>query len=387
MARCGAVGLMVAAMAVSPAVGQSPIVLSSQVETGWTSNATDSAAGEADIYASHRHEVVLTGETENFLLRGSLAISQTRFKVTQFEDDDEVTGSVETQFALGEGVVLRLGYGQTRGWSGDDVSISGVLIPLRSADVAHEYLGELVVLGADQKATATVIGAWTVPGETELVGLGLPPLRLAPEVGSVTGRIEWERALGPSLAVLAGMEAWFTLVPEADQLTYFRPPADGSRVSSGLRLQEAAFSLEGHAGVDLVWPKGLASELTRTMPFLAVAASVVPLASVTLVLEAQTGVELADPLDSVAGRTLAVDLGASWALTPELELSAGLGGWQERGIYDESLVRSRRSATLGLRYAVNERLDYGITLSVARHDNPDESYDKAGVAFSLGGSL
>jgi hypothetical protein len=108
---------------------------------------------------------------------------------------------------------------------------------------------------------------------------------------------------------------------------------------------------------------------------------------VSLSLNAGTGVELVDPVDGVAGHTSAIDLAATVALTPQVALSAQLGGWREAGLYDTSLIRSRRTAALGLRYAASAQLSYGATLSFSHHDNPGESYNKTGIALSITGSL
>lgn len=377
---------LIATLLVWPVAAQSPLSIKSQVETGWTSNATDSAAGRDDLYATHNTEISLTGVAGDALLRGTLSITQTRFMTTSFEDDDEVAGGIEAELALGTDAKLRLGYAVTRSWTGDDLNIEGFIIPIRGDETDHEFIGTLVVTGPDQQVTVDVAGLWAVQGDSELVGLGLPPLKLQPDVGSVTTRIAWEKAISPTMAALAAMEAWFTTVPELDQYLFFRAPADGGRVSAGLRVVAGPVTLSGSAGFDLVWPKGRA-DLRRTSPYFAMAASLAPAAGVNLSLNAGTGVELVDPIDGVAGHTAAIDLAATVALTPQVALSAQLGGWREVGLYDTSLIRSRRTAALGLRYAASAQFSYGATLSLGHYDNPGESYDKTGLAFSVTGSL
>lgn len=377
---------LIATMGGGTAAAQSPMTLSSGIETGWTSNATDSAAGGADFYVSHSHELSLSGQNENLLLRGSFAVSQTRFALMSFEDDAEVTGAVEGQLALGADATLRLGYAATQRWTGDDLWLAGLMVPVRSGEAEHEYLAEFTLRGRDQQASVAVMADWTLPDDSTLDGLGLPPLRLAPRVGSVTGRVDWERALSPSMAVLAGMETWFTLIPETDRAVYLRAPADGGRVSAGLRLAGEGWAAEGRGGADFVWPTGL-SALTRTMPYASLAASIMPMAGVTLALEGESGVELADPVDGVAGRTAAVEFGATWQVTPKVVLSAELSARQEWGLFEEGMRRSARMAMLGLNYAVSDRFAYRAALSWSRHDEQDDGYDKAGIALSLTGQI
>jgi hypothetical protein len=382
--RGAAIGVALAST--GPAMAQSPIVITSEAEAGWTSNATDSAAGQADLYASHSQSVSLAGEAEAFVLRGSLSISQTRFLQTTFEDDDAVSGTVEAEMALGDEALLRLGYGVTRHWDGDDLAVGGVVVPIRSDGVDHAYVAELVVAGPEQQVTIGVNADWVVPGDTTLVGFGLAPVRLAAEVGSVAVRAKWERALTPTVAALAGMEARFTAISEMDQLTFQRAPADSGRIDAGLRLMEGDVSLEGSAGIDVVWPKGQAG-LLETSPYFALAASLTPLPDLTLAFGAQTGVELADPLDGVAGRTTSIEARAAWLVRPNLTLSARIADFREVAIFDASLAQWRRAASLGASWAVSERLAYGVTLSWSRHVSPVESYDKAGIALSLSGAI
>jgi predicted porin len=127
--------------------------------------------------------------------------------------------------------------------------------------------------------------------------------------------------------------------------------------------------------------------MTRSLPYVSVAASLVPMVGVTLSASAKTGVELADPVDGVAGRTAAIELGATWTLTPEVTLSATLAGQQEQGLFEESLQQSVRMAKLGASYALSQRVALGTTLRWARHDDPGESYDKAGLALSMNASF
>jgi len=382
-----AVGTMImTALLVEPGMAQSPFSVTSHVETGWTSNATDSAGGGADIYATHNEEVSITGTTGPLMLRGTLSITQTRFMRTSFEDDDELAGGIEAEFAFGSVAKLRLGYAVTRSWTGDDLRVGALVIATRGVETDHEFIGSLVVVGPTQQFSVDVATLSALQGDSELVGLGLPRIKLQPDVGQVTTRVAWEGALAPNLAALAGGEFWYTSVPEIDQYLFFRAPADGGRANAGLRLAIDQLILSGSAGFDLVWPKGHA-DLRRTSPYFAVAASLVPTPGMTVALTSGTGVELLDPIDGVAGHTSTIDLAATIVVGPQVELSAQVGGWREVGLYDTSLMRSRRTAALGLRYAASAQTSYGTTLSFGHYENPAEVYDKTGIVFSFTGSL
>lgn len=103
----------------------------------------------------------------------------------------------------------------------------------------------------------------------------------------------------------------------------------------------------------------------------------------TLALSAASGLELVDPLDGIAGRTDTVDLEAALVVAEGVELFGRLGAWREVGLFDPAAERSRRSAALGLRKALDRRVTASLTATLAHHQSPAESYDKAGLALSL----
>lgn len=385
MGRFAGALVLAGTLGLGPAAAQS-VTVSSEVEAGWTSNATDNAAGVGDWYVRHSHDASLTAQTPGLTLRGGIAISQTRFATTGFEDDGAVSGTLEAEWALGDDAVLRLGYGLTQSWLGDDIALPGLTIPIKTLSRRHEYLAEFALAGDDQQVAVTLTGDWSIPGESRLIGFDVPPLRLTPEVGSVVGRVAWERAVSSGMAVLGAMEAWFTLVPEGEQQVYLRAPADGGRIAAGLRLAEGALSAEAWGGVDLVWPKGF-SALIEAMPHFALAAGLQAAQGLMLSLSARTDVELAEPLDSVAGRIAQVELGGSWALSEALVLAASLGASVERGLFDDTVGQSVQTARLAATYAASERLSYRLALSWSRHQGVVEGYDKAGVGLALMSNL
>ena len=374
--------VVVVAMIGLPVAAQTPIEINSTLQTGWTSNATDSAAGSGDFYATHSHEMTLVSGTERFVLRGTLALSQTRSLATDFEYDDEVRGGVEAEFALGTNAALRLGYGVTQSWSGDDLAIAGLLLETRGSQTRHEVVLETSVVGDDQQATLGLYGSWNLEGETTLVGLGLPPLRLKPDVGLIEGRLAWEAAVSSNVAVLGNLHAWMPQMSVGDQLDFLRAPADAGRVSGGLRLQDGMIAAEAVGGVDMVWPKAR-PELAVLLPYFRVEASLTPMPELTVTAGTGTDLDLVDPLDGVASQTAAASLNATLRVAEGMELFAQTAATLEQGLYDTSLVGQTRSVSVGFRQAIAEAFGYGVAASLGRYDTPGESYDKAGIAVSL----
>src|SRR5690606_15216941 len=102
------IGLGLVAMSSPCVMAQSPLSLKSTIETGWTSNATESVAGGADVFVQHRHEATVTGTLGMLSLRAGLNFEQTHFATLSGEDDLALGGGVEIGMAPGEGVSLRI---------------------------------------------------------------------------------------------------------------------------------------------------------------------------------------------------------------------------------------------------------------------------------------
>lgn len=90
-----------------PAFAQPAPVLSSTVETGWTSNAEGRAGGSADHYLTHAHSVGLSAAGEAFALRGALGFEQTRYHRLWRENDWIGTLSLDGEALLAPAALLR----------------------------------------------------------------------------------------------------------------------------------------------------------------------------------------------------------------------------------------------------------------------------------------
>ena len=335
------------ALGAGAAFADSPISLVSKVESGWTSNATESAGGRGDFYLRHSHDFSVLGEMGPLALRTGFMLEQHVFRQHEGENDLSVTGGVEAGLTLSESMALRMGYALTREWTGKVVDLGPLSLSIKSPETSYETLGEirvagdgrLVVMGFDMRAS--------LPGLSEFEGLAIPPVQIEPEVAEVTARLDGEWVVTPDLAGLARLHWINVSVPDDDRFGFSREPASVARLATGIRLRQAAWSLEARGGLDLVWPKA-APHLALWLPYAEANASMSVTEQFSLTARALAGVETFKPVDGVAGRLLEAELGGRFALTEALALSGGLAVTQERGLYEERLAVLRRSIRGGV---------------------------------------
>lgn len=334
-----------------PASAQQAWALTSTIETGWTSNASERPSGASDIYIRNVH--ALRGEVPagDVVLRGSLSLDQTQFQLTRYEDDVSLAADIEAEWLFDPSLVLRLGYSASRSWTGDELDLGGVALAVRTDETVQSAGLELTAGTADRRLVLDAAATWhrSAPAQIELIG----PLTLVADVTSAEAGIAWESALSPHAAVLAEMRSWFTTVTVAEQLAFSRFPANQGRVVTGLRWQDGPLGIEVRAGFDLVVPKidGLD---TRLLSSNAVALNFQATEKFRLTFAAANGVELTDPLDGVAGRTTEWQLGAVYAVTEATELQVGVSSDSEAGLYDGTVSSRSLSLSAGLQHAFSK---------------------------------
>ncbi len=368
------------------AAAQAPVGIVSSVESGWTSNASESEGGAADFYLRHSHDVSATGTMGPLSLRTGLMLEQQVFRQFTGENDLSVTGGVEAGLALGDGVALRLGYALTQEWTGKMLDLGPLVLTITSPAREHEALAELVVTGSGRAVTLGVDARWRQPGLTEFAGLPLEPAIIEADVSQVTARVDGEWIMTPELAGLARLHWLSAGVAEADQVDFGREPAGVARLAGGLRLRQGVLTADLHAGFDLVWPQD-ATDLLRRMPYLD--ARVEWAAHERLVLSARlaAGAEIFKPIDDVASHKMDGDLGMRLALSDRLAMSLGVGMSREQGLYDEGLFNERRSVRGGFSFALSPHLDAGLTASHAEISEPGAHYPVSIIALMLGGRV
>jgi len=383
----GIIGLLFALVSTGAlAAEQNPFGIDSFVESGWTSNASDSALGGADFFVHQKHALEWRGGVGPLALRGGLTLEQTRYARLTTEDDLEATAGLEAGLALGAGVGLRFGYALTRAWLGEALTVEAPLLGLRGDKREHEVLAELVLSGENRLLTIGVDGLWRQPADTTFSGIALPPLRLEPEIRHLTLRADGEWALAPELALLARAHGFVVAVPPADRFIYGREPADGARLAAGLRARQAALSLDGWMGLDVAWPVS-APELRRAIPYLDASARWQLNDVLGLSAALRSGMDLLDPIDGVASGKTELEGGVRLAVAEPLALAGTLGFSRETGLYAPELRRDRRFMRAALTYVPAPNAEIGIYAERAQVEAPLERYETLVMGVSGGVKL
>lgn len=363
-------------ISVSAVLGEEALSLNSTVETGWTSNATESTDGLSDFFVEHAHELSLSGAMGPLSLRGTLLFEQTRFATISEEDDMSAAAGVEAALELDKGMVLRAGYALTRDWIGEALPLDGALIGVANGKVTHETMLELAVVGTDQQVNVTVNGSWRYPEAAIISGLPImiPPVRLDPEVGVVGVGVNWEKAVTGTMAVLGRLKGDFSNLPEQDQFDYGRLPGSAGTVAGGVRARADSLFVEFLAGATMVWPL-IDPGLRAVMPYLAIQSELALWDRWTLALRAEKSVDLDDPLDPVASSISEAELSARYQMTEAISLTAAISRSDEVGIFDVSQTRQVQTASLRLDYAIAEQASLSLAAMRKWVEEPGGDYD------------
>lgn len=377
--------ILVGVIGISPALGEEAFALKSTVETGWTSNTTETPAGPSDFFLEHDHELSLSGSLGTLSLRGTLLFEQTRFANVAVEDDMSAAACVEAALELDKGMVLRAGYALTRDWIGEGLPVNGMLIGVAGGKVTHETMLELAIAGADQQVAVTVNGSWRYPEDSVISGLPfvLPPVRLDPQVATIGVAVNWEKAVVETMAVLGRLKGDFSNVPDADQFDYGRLPGTAATAAGGVRANAGNLQVEVLAGATMVWPL-IDPGLRRVLPHLTMQSELALGDSWTLAARAEKRVEIDDPIDPVASSISEAELSARYRMTDVSSLSASIARTDEAGIFDAGQTRQILSASLRFDYALADQV--GLSLAATRKwvDESGDSYeaDRFTVALS-----
>ncbi len=378
--------LVVNAVLVSPIAAQVPFELVSKVESGWTSNASETAGGAADFYLRQKHDLSIRGTTGPLSLRAGLLLDQQTFRQFTGENDLSVTGGVEAGFAMGQGTALRLGYALTQEWTGKMLDLGPLVLTIASPATQHEALAEIIVTGSGRAVTVGVDVLARQPGLSEFAGLPIEPMVIDPQVTLVTARADGEWTMTPELTGLARLHWIVGSVPEADRMDFGREPASVARFAGGLRLRHGALAAQVHAGADAVWPHG-APHMLQFLPYLDASAEWAVSELLTLNARGSAVAGILKPVDGVASQELAGDLGARLVLTDSVSLSLGLAVSRERGLYDESVFIDRRSVNGGVTLALSPSLEAGLMVSHGEIKEPGAVYPVSTIAVTLGGRV
>jgi len=341
------------------ALAESPFSATSNAEAGWSSNISETPTGPSDFYLRHNHDLSLRGSLGSLDWKAGLKIDQTKYLHHSGEDDLEVTGGLEVGLPLASDMRLRLGYAVTREWTGTIADFGGTMVDISGEGITHEFIAELLMAGEGRAFVVGVDGVLSRPGDSVLAGLGLPPLRLAPEENAVTVRVDGEWVVGENLFALGRGHAFSTQVPELDKIAYGREPSQGLRLGVGLRHASEAFTVSGYVGADTVWPTN-ASHLIKVVPYVDVEAELALREGIGLGFRGLWGVGRDEPIDGVASQNLDLELALRLALHERVTLSAKAGLNREEGLYFPAGARWQKTLGADLTAALTDKISVRI---------------------------
>jgi len=366
-------------------MAQSP-ALSSSLESGWTSNATESVGGTPDFYLRHSHDLSVTGQAGPLALRTGLQFEREVFRHHTGENDLSITAGAEATHAFAKDMSLRLGYAMTQDWTGEMVDLGPLTITIRSPATEHEMLAELVVAGADRRVSVGVEALARRPGPSAFEGLDINPVQIEPEVLQIKARIEGEWVVTPQLAGLTQLEWITTHVPALDRAAFGREPARIARVATGLRLGQGGLNAQLRGGLDLVWPEA-APHLLLRLPFVEADAALALNEHLSLTARVQAITALFNPVDGVASRLLEGELGLRLALAEAVTLTGGASWSREQGLFDETVTINQNGIRAGLAFLLAPNVEAGLVATHDNYDDNDGAYSVRSIGMTLSGKV
>lgn len=363
------------------------IVVEGSAAAGWTDNALDAPLSVPDVFQSRTGRIVIAGGGDDVSLRGGLELVQTRFAAYDFMDSDELSGEIEATVHLSDAVSLRLGYAGSHTALGEALVVGGGILALRRSVSGQEVGAELVAQHDALRLSLGFAHEWVRHGEADLSALGLVPARLSPDADATGLRLGLVRSLAPGLAL--GGEALVRLVAVSpgDRIAFGRQPADGLRLSAGYDVEaRAGLSATVRAGLDLARPRA-GPEPAAAGPHAAFSLEAALRGGFVLGFEAETGLELADPVDGIASQARRFGASLRYVTLPSVELFARMAFSREAGLYDRFLFLEERSVSVGFVRRVDGRFSHGVTLSRALRSEPGTGHVRTSLLLMVSGRL
>lgn len=369
--------LILAAMIATPASAQT--LLSSRVETGWTSNAEAAAGGASDLYVTHAQSITLAAPG----LRGTIGFEGTRFSRLWRENDWAATASLEAETAIAADSVLRgsfaLAYGEEGRAASTPIGPLGLVIPTVSGSAAlrAETLFGAALVGLD------LAYAGTRPGETRFEADVLPQARTEPRTDTLTAGIDVIAPVTSLMALAARAQYRTVIVAPAEQAGFGRLPVTVARFGGGIDFGSGTpTGIVLRGGLDAI-----VSDPALFAPYAEADARLQLSDLVALNAGLLAGIDVDDPADSYADWRLEARAGLRLTPTSSLTVDAALFAAQMRSATLGLTVESERGAELIARWAA---LDGFALEALARYRQVTglvPAYDETRLALRISASL
>ena len=355
---------------------------SAQVETGYTSNGTDSAVGEPDVFTHHVETLEIAGERDGTAIRGSVTFDQTKFLTQDIENDDAIGISLAVGQRLSPELVLRGALSAIASNTGDDWDFAGFYIATRTPSVAGEAMVEaLLSRDATEIRLKGSFGGQHY-GNSSFPNLPQEPFKLQPDNTRRDVELVVQQGVGPVRA-LGRVAAQAVDVPLADQDNLGRLPGRKLFASLGGEIAWGELRLTVEGGGVAIWAAG--QQFTR--PFARLRAVATPAGGLSLEAVGETHVELVDNLDAVGSYDRRLSLALGYSLQPDLRALATGERIYREGLIEPALTSEETTLTVGLERKVSENFAYRGRVSRTWYRDYLEAYDKTEFVVGLEGSI
>lgn len=353
-----------------------------ETTTGWTSNAGNDVFGAKSLFARQRGEVSAILHGEQFVLRGSLGVSQIRFLDASYENDRGADAGIALDYQLAPDTVLRGSIALAIDENGAALDLGGLGLPTRTAS-AQLDVDATLVQSWDQIEVALDVGhTRVVKGETLFSGTILPAQRLQPDTYVTTAGLRAAYQLDFPVTLLADANLRYLDIPAADQNLFGRLPVAALRFAAGAQTTQGGAELMAKGGADVILSDALPAS-ALVLPYGEVEANWAVSDNFGLTGGASAQTYLASPADGVADWTLAASVGAQWVPIANIALSADAYVERDYTSIGQTLFETRHGINFGARKSLGDHVDIGASLGFSRTDYVTGKFESARLGFNL----
>lgn len=372
--------ILVATLLPTPTLAQP--ILSSSIETGWTSNAEAAAGGTSDTYLTHTHSIALAAEG----LRGSIGFEGTRFSRLWRENDWTASVALEAETLLAPETNLRgslaLAYAEEGQSAASIWGPLGLVTPTLSGTAsvrAETRLGD-TLLGLDLAYAARR------PGETQVEAGLVPDSRTEPRSDTITAGIDVIHSATPTLALAAGAQYRTVLVPEADQVALGRLPVSLARIGGGIDLGAGApTGLLLRGGLDAILSDTAISPVFA--PYAEAQARLQFTDTLALNAGLLAGADVEDPADGLADWRLEARTGLRLTPAPGVAIDAALFTAQKRSPALDLTIETEHGAEFIARWAALSGLSLEALARYRQVSGLAPTYEETRLALRISAAI
>lgn len=379
-----ALGLVPAiALAQSP---QGAPILSSSVTLGWTSNAEGAPGGTSDIFVRHSHKLGFADSGDDYALRGSLTLGETRYNRLWQENDREIGLDLAGEWRVAPETSARLNFILGYNEEGQAITLGtdlvGATTPILRGSLGVEVESQL---GSTLVVAGLNYGS-LIHGDTWFSALANPQ-RMRADTGTLSGDIRLVQPLSETLAMTGLVRGLVQSTSSGDQAFYGRIPARVLRLAAGIEAKiplRAAFSLE--AGADIVWTE-VAGHGVAILPY---ARSEMMLAlggGFDFSTSLRTSLDLETPADGYADWKIKGRAAIGYAIAQTVRLEAAILASATRSIAFDIEHKSQLGGEISVETTFGNAFSGRASLRHTKNTRFSDAFDETRLGVTLAATI